>query len=476
MKILSFYKFIKEQTKLSYSLVSLVISFVLFGWTMKYGFFFSDDFTWMWHGTRIANGELSALTAHMSTFYSPVLNVFYAVMSVVFGFKAGWYFLFGILISVLTAFFVGLLVSKITKSSLVGFMAVVLCALVGGAYEPLIWIGANMHSIAALFMIISTFALLSAYKKTSRAVWWFLLSFVTLVLALATKEVSVVLPAILFFIAIPYLLKEKKSFFYLKNILYWLATATISIVYVVQQYLWQRGSVWVTQDVWKFSAGNLIRLPIILLDTFVPLKNIISAQNAVVCLLIAFFVFAYSIYKFRNNKIMYIGLFWSVMTILPVIFFKTAVWWELLPSRYMYTVRIGMIIFVCTIIAELYKDVKKKKFAYILFVFLIVTSFFQNIIMFETVKKEYKYVYQTGRALYQISITLREIQPNKVIVQWYRPFNNNYAHMIGVFDVISHISEEKIIFLDKNENYKLKSGEVFLGWDDKTEKYLLTTE
>jgi len=451
-----------------------VISFVLFGWTVKYGFFFSDDFTWIWHGSRIANGELSALTAHMSTFYSPVLNYFYAFMGLVFGLKAGWYFLFGILVSVFTAFFVGLLVYKMTKSSFVGFVGVALCALVGGTYEPLIWIGANMHSITALFMVISTFALLSAYQKTPRVVWWLILSFVTLVLALATKEVAVVLPVILFFIAVPYLLKEKRSFFYLKNVLYWLATSAISIIYVVQQYLWQRDSIWVTQEVWKFSPSSLIRLPIILLDAFIPLKNIISSQNAIVYFVITLCLFIYSIYKFRNNKIMYIGLFWAVMTILPVVFFKTAVWWELLPSRYMYNVRIGMIIFVSAIIVELFSDLKKKKFAYSLSVFLLITSFFQTIAMFETVKKEYIYVYQTGRSLYQISLTLHEVQPSKVVVHWHGPFNNNHAHMVGAFAVISNIPEEKIVFLNKNDNYELKSNEVLLGWDDKTETYFLT--
>jgi len=105
---------------------------------------------------------------------------------------------------------------------------------------------------------------------------------------------------------------------------------------------------------------------------------------------------------------------------------------------------------------------------------LLITSFFQTIAMFETVKKEYIYVYQTGRSLYQISLTLHEVQPSKVVVHWHGPFNNNHAHMVGAFAVISNIPEEKIVFLNKNDNYELKSNEVLLGWDDKTETYFLT--
>ncbi|PIT86901.1 MAG: hypothetical protein COU33_00585, partial [Candidatus Magasanikbacteria bacterium CG10_big_fil_rev_8_21_14_0_10_43_6] len=48
----------KKKFTLIYAVAAVSISLICFGWTLKYGFFFSDDFTWLWHGSRIWRGEL----------------------------------------------------------------------------------------------------------------------------------------------------------------------------------------------------------------------------------------------------------------------------------------------------------------------------------------------------------------------------------------------------------------------------------
>jgi hypothetical protein len=67
-----------------YFLSATIVTAVYFGWVLVYGYFFSDDFTWIWHGSRIASGELSVWTAKMSSFYSPVLNAFHAYFFALF--------------------------------------------------------------------------------------------------------------------------------------------------------------------------------------------------------------------------------------------------------------------------------------------------------------------------------------------------------------------------------------------------------
>jgi glycosyltransferase involved in cell wall biosynthesis len=460
----------KQFTKL-YAWAAVIISFLFFGWTLKYGFFFSDDFTWLWHGSRIWRGELSAWTARMSTFYSPVLNIFYALLSGTVGFLTWVYFLLGLFVHASTAFLTGILVRILTRSSIAGFIAVVLFALVGGAYEPLVWIGANMHSIAAFFIVLSVVALLFAYQKTSKSVFWYVLSFVAFVFALATKEVSIVLPAILFFVSVPYLYKKSKDAALLR--LYWLFTTVLSFAYLWQQYLWQKQSVWVEQGIWELSIAKLARLPVSLLDVFVPLKSVITNENALLYTGWALVLFGYSIYRFRKNSAVIIGLSWAVVAALPVIFFQTLSWWELLPSRYTYTVRVGMIIFVSAMIAELLRSAKGVRLAYNFFWVLLFASFLHTASMVQTVTNEYGYVYQTGRALHDVCLEIDHVQPTRVVVKWYRPFTQNYAHMVGAFDVIANIKEDNIIFLAQDEAYTLLPGEVFIEWNDKTETYLL---
>ncbi|MBP9802241.1 hypothetical protein KBC40_01475, partial [Patescibacteria group bacterium] len=46
---------------------------LLFGWLMKFGYFFSDDFTWLWHAQKMHSLQ-DILTFKMASYYSPVMN------------------------------------------------------------------------------------------------------------------------------------------------------------------------------------------------------------------------------------------------------------------------------------------------------------------------------------------------------------------------------------------------------------------
>jgi len=46
----------RKQWLFFYFFSSFIITFLLFGWVIFYGYFFSDDFSWIWHGWKILTG------------------------------------------------------------------------------------------------------------------------------------------------------------------------------------------------------------------------------------------------------------------------------------------------------------------------------------------------------------------------------------------------------------------------------------
>ena len=130
-------------------------SVVLYGWIVFYGYFFSDDFTWLWHGMKVNNSVSNILSFRMSTFYSPMLNAFYSLAFRWWGWQTEPYYLFSLSLHVLVTFFFSVFTYQLTRSRYASVFSLILAVIVGSAYEPLVWIGANMHSMVTLFIIIS---------------------------------------------------------------------------------------------------------------------------------------------------------------------------------------------------------------------------------------------------------------------------------------------------------------------------------
>lgn len=449
-----------------YVLAAVIVVSSLFGWLLWYGYFFSDDFTWLWHAKKILAGETTILTARMSSFYSPVLNAFYTWLYPVFGSVPAGYFAVGMLIHAATSFMVGVLTKLVTRSWFAGLLAVVLFAFAGGAYEPIVWIGANMHSIVALFITSSIAALIASYQYRKYSGLLLFISFVSAVLAFGTKEIAIILPAIVFLVLMHY----RKKIFQPIRIIYILAFYFLSIAYAYQQYLWQKASVWVGDGVWSLEAVRLLKYPLVMLDAIIPLRPLLTADNALIYTVISFVLFSYVIYRFRSELSMWLGICWVALAALPVIFFETLHWWSLLASRYTYTMRVGIIMLIAGILVSLMRNAKTVRTAHAFFWVLIVLTIGQIAFMISTVTSEYAYVYQSGRSLNQSVEYIAELQPDKVYVLSGRPFEVNVAHIVAAFDLVADIKEDQVIFL--NETDQIDDG-VFLVWDSIDKKYIV---
>ncbi len=463
----------KKMWNFLYFVFPFAITFILFGWAMKFGYFFSDDFTWLWHGWKILTGEITILGAHMSTFYSPVLNVFYAFSVGIFGSYSAYYFFIGLIIHVLNSFLVGLLARDISKSYITGLFASILFAFAGSAYEPLVWIGANMHSFAVFFMLLSCLYLVKYYITDKKnQIIYLLVSFLSLVLAFGTKEISMALPPLLFVIGLYFGFKNKKKINFI-YILYLMLFFSTTFTYIIKQYLAQSQSVWLTSGAFSFSPHLLARIPIALMDVFIPLNYILSEKTAWLIFFVSLVFLIFVFYKFRNNILVKFGFLWAFFAIGVVVFFNSSNWWEILPSRYAYSVRVGVIFIISAVLTELIRKARYIRVVQSLFWVLVFSIFLQFYNMVGILKNEYSYVYNTGRSLSAVVEEIAVISPDMIFVEWNRPFERNFAHVVGLLEYRAEIPENRIIFLEKDEVVEPAYGEVVLHWDMDKNIYVL---
>jgi len=454
-------------------ILSAIISFFIFGWVIFKGFLFSDDFTWLWHGQKINNSLANILTFRMSTFYSPVMNSFYSVMYSVFHYNPQPLFLIGIFVHIFVSLLSGIFAWQLSKSKLIAFTVTFLASFAGGAYEPLVWIGANMHSFVTLF-ILSCLICYYHYLSTKKNIY-LIPSLFFFILAIGTKESAIIIPALLLILSIYYKLVYIKKFPKTKTLfIFWTGIIGLSTIYLYQQYLWQKSSIWVQSGIWNINLIAFLRIPLIMLDNFIPisfLKLHLTTLSAGFLWVSSVFFLLFILYKFRKLKLIWLGFSWLLITISPFIFFKTELWWEPLASRYNYLPRIGAIIIIAAILHYLIIYNKARYIISGLIYLIIITIASQLYFMSAAITTEYDYVYNSGKTLVQAMKKIDKANPHKLFIRWDHPFTANHAHIIGAASIIADISEENIIFLKKNEEENIKNQNILLYWNPHKKKY-----
>lgn len=456
------------------SAAATTITLLFFGWVLKAGYFFSDDFTWLWYGKSIGFDLYKTTTYMMSSFYSPVLNAFYAWSLSLAGLYAPYYFLAGILAHITVSVLSGALVQRLFSSRIMAFLTTVLVASAGGAREPILWIGANMHSFVTLF-ILACLIHFDAFVIT-RKIHNFSLSFLFFLLALGTKETAAVLPALMLMVLF-FRWKNHKNFIFKPSVL---LSSLIFLApycfYLFKQYQWQTSGIWVNNGSWNFDLIRaILRSPYVILDLFIPVKPLIEYTHSWFVGLLSFFSITWLGWKYRTLPPIRAGFYWIIITITPTIFFVTERISDPLPSRYEYLPRIGMAIILAGLFAHYIKNNSSRSVINFFAFFLFLVSLTHIGVMIKTTNAEYSYVYNTGRTLVQAIKTINP-QTKKIFVNDSRPFPDNQAHIIGALNVILNIKENQIIFIDRNtpildSQKNLPPNSVLLYWDHDHKTY-----
>ncbi len=469
----------RPQTWRFYALLfgcATIITVIFFGWVVPVGYFFSDDFTWLWYGKQIGFDLHKTLTSMMSSFYSPVLNAFYAWSLPFAGLYTPYYFLTGVIIHIIVSVLSGIFAQRLFSSRIMSFLTTALVALAGGAREPILWVGANMHSFVTLFILLCLIwfdAFISNQKIRS-----LLLSVLFFLLALGTKEVAAILPALLGAILF-FRWKQHKNFILKPTTLF---TGLIFLIpygiYLFKQYQWQTSGIWLSNGAWNLDFTRaFLRLPYIILDLFIPVKPLIELTHSWFVGLLAACSISWLGWKYRSLPAIQVGFYWIIITIAPTIFFVTERISDPLPSRYAYLPRIGMVFILAGLFVHYIKNNSSRSVINSFTLFLVLISLTHVGVMVKTIGAEYAYVYNTGRTLVQ---TLKTADPTikKFFIHDYRPFPDNRAHIIGALNIILNTKEDQITFIDRDllltkAQENLPPNSALLYWNHQKKTYEL---
>ncbi|MEK7619599.1 MAG: hypothetical protein AAB416_05215 [Patescibacteria group bacterium] len=443
--------------------VSFLITAVFFGWIAFFGYFFSDDFTWLWHGKKLLENPGAIFSAHMSSFYSPVVNAYFTFLLPLFGPWAPGYYLVNLAVHILASALVGVFAWQLTRSRILALAACILATLAGSAYEPIVWIASNLHSIATLFILSACCSYL-AYRKTGKIFFAGISSF-SVALAFLTKEVAIVTPVLLVLSGVvhgrvAYRVASKRS-----HAIFATCIAAITLLYGYQEYLWQKEGFSVASGIWSPHLSALLRYPFALVQMIVPVERFVSASSAAWIGSAGSALWITTLIAGRKRPLILFGLSWIVVSLLPVIFFADSESPYLIASRYTYLARIGLILAFLGFIAPLLRGpIKNPKFVFSL-VLVSALSASHLVFVYNRLTTEYAYVYQTGRTLVSALEEMKNYPDHILYVSRERPFDKNDAAIVGAASVVADISESRIVFLKKDEKKIPGKNETLLTWD-----------
>ncbi len=443
---------------------SSMLTAALFGWTLWFGEFFSDDFTWMWHGERVAQQWGNLFSARMASFFSPVMNLYFAVFASWAGYLVWVYFFVGLIVHVLVSWLSGVLMMQLSGRRVAAVLTLVLVLVAGTAYEPLVWVASQMHSIVTLWVMAS---LVSYQRFLYRATWpWALLSFVFVLLALLTKETGVMVGPLLVLLLLVQGIRKKQI---PKSLLHYglgFLVAATTLWYLFAQVAWQGSSVALQSGLWELSFGALAKLPLVLFDLVIPIGLWVQESTALMWSVGAGVVLAASLVAWRKYKLVWFGVAWAVLASLPTLFFVTEHWWSPLASRYTYLPRIGMVIVLVVIVTRLAPRMRRASA-----IFISVIVIWQVVFWGVRVAQEYPLIYTSGSTLRSSVEQIAKQRSSHIFVASDRPFAANNAHVVAAFATLSPIHEKQITFLQKDIDVSLADNQALLYWDFEQNTY-----
>jgi len=454
-----------------------LIILVLFGWVIVTGYFFADDFTWLWYGQKVGWSLTKIWTYRMSTFFSPVLNTFYTIFYHIFGYRAAVYLATGLIIHWLNALLAGVLAWQLSRSRLVTVVVSLLTALAGGAYEPLVWVAANLHTLATLWILLALVSYQQFLASGRRS--WLVWSFLAVLLVFGTKEIAIVVGPLLVITALASWPSVKLRLTDWFHRVYWLLLFLLTLGYGWQQYLWQKDSIWVTAGYWHLSIDKILKIPLVIADMLVPLlplAKIINSHQAILLIIAISLLFLIIIWRYRRLRLVWLGLAWMLISIAPTLLFITARWWDPLASRYTYLPRLGMVLILAAIIQYHIVNNRQRGVISRTVVVIIFCIVAQVILMYRAILTEYPFVYRSGRSLHQVLTEAAQQSPNKIYWRWGRPFEENHAHIIGAASTIANLEENDLVFLEQGADESLGDGDVLIYWDGLAKQYRLINQ
>ena len=154
-----------------------------------FAYFYDDDFQWLTGALSFAPSNLWAL-GRLTHFYRPVIDLYFAVATPLFNGSPVLFHAASIAIHAANGLVLFALLRRLTGDAFYGFVAALFFVVQPAGIDAVAWVGALAEAVGALFGCLSVMWFL-AWRSTRR-VYWRVLSCSALVAALLTHESSVV--------------------------------------------------------------------------------------------------------------------------------------------------------------------------------------------------------------------------------------------------------------------------------------------
>ena len=152
-------------------------------------YFFDDDFQWL-VGTWSFRPANLVDFASLMHFYRPVIDVYFAVATPLFGGSAASFHVANVLLHAANGLLVFAFAQRISRSLAFSFLTALFFVVQPADVDAVAWVGALAEPVSAFFGVLALLALLR-FEDTGRRLWH-ALSVAAFLLALLTHESSVV--------------------------------------------------------------------------------------------------------------------------------------------------------------------------------------------------------------------------------------------------------------------------------------------
>lgn len=367
------YKELKNAATSSYAIISyLFILTILIFSPMLNNFFVGDDFTWLrWAAECTSNAQdncaslFDAIVNYFANadgfFYRPGTKIYFYLMHSMFWYNQIAYHVVSVILhfSVSALFF--FLANKILKNKHLAFLASFLFLIMSGYSEAVFWVSSTGYLFNAFFALLCILLFISWEKEKKNV--FYILSLISLTIALFFHEVGVVIPLLV--VLVKLFNEDKINLKKLLNLRYAFLFIPV-IFYLILRFTAQ--SHWFNGD----YSYNIIKLPFnfagnalgylaltvlgsISMPIYQALRNLLKENIMIAGILILIVLCITSLLikvlkkvEKKDIKIVIFGFLFFVISLIPFLGLGN------ITSRYSYIASFGIIIVFVFFIKKLY--------------------------------------------------------------------------------------------------------------------------
>lgn len=352
-----------------------VLCLIIYAQTVGFDFLFLDDNEYVFENPYVTNGLNFvdfkwALTAFHSSNWHPLTWISHQFDATVFGSNAGGHHAVNVFFHILNSILLFVVVNRLTKAFWKSALVAAIFAVHPAHVESVAWIAERKDVLSTLFWLLTTFFYIRWTENIKDAKFYWL-SLLMFALGLASKPMLVTLPFTLILLDYWALERFEKWNFktltpiFKENLPFFALTIFSAVITVLAQKA--GGAIQSTET---FSLADRLQNAILAYTKYVGMLfypanlgvwysfdsnfNTLSVIAALVFLLA---VTAVCLWQIKTRKYLFVGWFWFLGTLIPVIGILQ-VGKQALADRYTYVPYIGLSIAVVWLFAELFEHFK----------------------------------------------------------------------------------------------------------------------